>query len=187
MFTWLSDLAYFLASFLPHLKIIRSTHAGVRFKYGHPHPIKSGRIIMYWPIVTELLILPKVRQTTELAPQVLITKDGAQLAITMAIVYRISDVFTAATEAWDIYTVIDDNAQAALAEVVADCQKAVVSEPKIMNDILRGVVQDKLKEYGVAVDKAFIISVSKCFTIRNIGDQLSWNPGRVIDEHGNKE
>lgn len=183
MFTWISDIAYFFARFIPHIRIIRSTHAGVRFKYGKPHHIEGGRLIVYWPIVTELLILPKVRQTTEYAVQFLTTFDGVAIAVCMVNVYRIKDVFTAGTYTFDVYSVVDDIAQTTLAGLISNTPFQDVQEDvHSFNEILTREVQGDLAAYGIEVESVRLISFAKCIVLRNIGDTLSWNPGRQFDE-----
>jgi len=182
MFAWISDLAYFFASFFPHLRIIRSTHEGVRFRRGVPKKIESGRLILYWPIVTQLVILPKVRQTTETAPQFLTTFDGQPVAVGTVIVYHISDVFSAVTQTFDIYSVIDDITQTSVAALVSQTPfEEIEKDIYSFNVILSREISSELERYGISVEKVAIMGFSKCMVLRNIHDQLSWNPGRQMN------
>lgn len=183
MLSWLSDLAYFLASFFPRLRIVRSTHDAVRFRCGVPSVVPGGRLIIYWPIVTELVILPKVRQTTETGAQFVTTFDGQSIAISFAVVYRISDVYMAVTETWDIYSVIDDISQTTLSSFVSNLTfKDIQTDKESFNSILTREIQVALSKYGVSVESAQIVSCSACIVLRNIGDWGSSNPGNRIDE-----
>lgn len=174
MLSWLSDLAYFLASFIPHLVIIRSTHEGVRFRLGVPYHIEGGRLIMYWPIVTQLVILPKIRQTTESAPIYVTTFDDQVIAISVAVVYRISDVFLAVTETWDIYSVIDDVTETTLSSLVSNTTfDDICKDIESFNAIITREIRAALKVYGIDTEYVQTVNFSRCMVLRNIGDVLS--------------
>ena len=124
-----------------------------------------------------------MRQTTEAAVQFLTTFDGVSVAVCMVNVYRIKDVFTAGTHTFDVYSLIDDVAQTTLAGLVSNTPyDSIQGDVYSFNEILTREVNSDLRPYGIEVEKAMLISFSKCMVLRNIGDTLSWNPGRQMDE-----
>jgi regulator of protease activity HflC (stomatin/prohibitin superfamily) len=184
MLQWLNDLAYFLSSFFPHIKIIRSTHAGVRFRFGKPYLIEGGRIIVYWPIFTDILVLPVVKQTTEMAEQALTTFDGKSICTSMVVVYRIPNVFLAATKSWDIYGILDNISQSVLASLIGKSTfEEIQTDPDSFNHILRREINTAAKEYGIVIDKASLISFTKVIAIRNIQNAVSWGPGTKLNSN----
>lgn len=182
MLQWINDLIYFLGSFFPHIYIVRSTHAGVRFRFGKPHKIEPGRVIIYWPIVTELKIIPIIEQTTETAPIVVLTKDSKQVAVCAVIIYSINDAFTAVVKPLNVYSIIDNVVQSALADLISVMTlEEIQSDIHGFNDILSEITSEELSKFGVQVEDISIIGLSKCFTLRNIGDTWSVSPGKHLD------
>lgn len=179
---WLNNLVRSFREFFPAWRIVRSTHAGVRFRRGkHVVPVGPG-IVVYWPVITEIKTLPVVRQTTELAPQVLSTADGVEVAVSAVIVYRISDVVNAITQTWDIYQTIDDVAQTALAYLINSTNLTdLLSNRDDWEQWLQEKTQERLSSFGIGVETCRIINLARTFTIRLIGDHHSFNPGLNIN------
>lgn len=118
MFEYLGELLSAVMSLFPRLVIIRSTHAGVKFRHGK-HILKLGPgITVYWPLVTEIEILPVKRQTKKLDPQYLTTQDGISVGIRGLVVYEVSCPVDLLTRCWDYDETIDDLAQAAIRDTV---------------------------------------------------------------------
>jgi regulator of protease activity HflC (stomatin/prohibitin superfamily) len=174
---WLNDLVYFFAKFFPHILIVRSTHGGVRFRRGNPILIEGGKVIVYWPIVTQVVILPLRRQTNELALQILTTHDGRTVAVGGIVIYQVSDVFKAVVNAWNIYRVVDDTAQMILANLIPNhVYEDIQKDLDEFNGIFEREITPKLAEYGIEVEEAGLMNFAECFAFRNIGDVGSWNP-----------
>ena len=177
-FQWLNDLLYWVGSFFPRIKVVRSTHKGVRFKWGKNPILINPGICVYWPIVTNITLIPVVRQTTQLQPQVLTTADGKTVAVSAVFVYRISNPFLAITETDNIYGAADDIAQTALAEVITlNRQKELFSTKHCVEIQLEELLRKRLGPLGLELDYASIIEVGSTFVLRNIGDAWNDNPG----------
>jgi len=176
-FQWLNDLLYWVGSFFPRIKVVRSTHRGVRFKWGkNPVHIDPG-ICVYWPIVTDIVLIPVVRQTTQLQPQVLTTQDGGTVAVSAVYVYRITNPFIAITDTLNIYTAADDIAQTALASVVAaSTTERLYNAKYLVESELTALLQEKLEVLGIVLDYVAIIEVGSTFMLRLIGDHMAANP-----------
>ena len=69
-FAWVQQLWTFLVSLVPHLVVVRSMHGGVKYVHGHqPIALKPG-LRWFWPIVTEVEVVPTLSQPLRLTHQV---------------------------------------------------------------------------------------------------------------------
>jgi regulator of protease activity HflC (stomatin/prohibitin superfamily) len=182
-FAWLGHLAEWFGMFIPRIKIVRSTHAGVRFRHGKtPREIKPG-IIVYWPIVTEVDIIPVARQTHNLPSQSLLTKDGKTVVVGGVVVYSIIDIVACMSRNWDITETINDITMVAIAKVITSHSLQYLQE-NLTGDILLQLTREtrrRLRPFGVKVYKTALTDFSTCMVIKNIGG------GRGTILSGNQE
>ena len=170
-FAWVSQLMEWLASFVPRIRIVRSTHAGVRFKHGKTAVAMKPGVHIFWPIVTEVEIIPVARQTHNLPSQSLLTKDGQQVVIGGVVVYAIKDIVATLSRNWDVNDTINDISMVAITEIIT------AHDLQYLRDHLNGDIQHQLtqvtgkqlKRYGVRVYKTALTDFSTAFVIKNIG------------------
>ena len=177
MFEWLNDLFQFLGRFFPCVLVVRSTHRGIRFRRGAKPMILEPGVRVYWPLLTEVKVLPWVRQTCELAPQVLTTADGKDVAVSAVFAYEITDPVAAITGTFDIYRTIEDFAQGAVAREVSAVRSSAFSvqqrrlEGKILAEVNREII-----EFGVHANWCRLINVARSRTYRIIQDHQAMHP-----------
>jgi regulator of protease activity HflC (stomatin/prohibitin superfamily) len=167
-----------LGSFVPRIKIVRSTHAGVKFKHGkNPQAVGPG-IHIYWPIVTEMDIIPVARQTHNLPSQSLLTKDGKQVVVGGVVVYSIKDILATLSRNWDVAETINDITMIAITDIITTHELSYLLENlnKEVLDKLTKVTRKKLATFGVKVYRTAITDFSTCIVIKNIGG----NHGTVL-------
>jgi len=171
---WISEIVQWLGRFIPRLLIVRSTHGGVRFRHGKHAELISPGIVWYWPLLTEVAVIPVARQTLNLVTQSLLTKDAKQVAAGAVVVFAIGDPVAALSRNWDISDTISDVTMTAIAEVVTG---------KTLDDLLSNltgtvqadltrVTRRKLKPYGVRVYRTAMTDFSLCSTINVNGSPL---------------
>ena len=148
---------------IPRLLIVRSTHRGVAFVSGKaPRKIGPG-LRWYWPVTTEVELLPVVRQTLNLHTQILLTADHRSVAMSAIVVYRINDILRAVAKTHDVADTIADVAQTAVVTTVANTKMENLTELDLTND-----VRSELRRFGVRVEKCAITDWSPCLVIRTI-------------------
>lgn len=170
-FAWLGQIVEWLGSLIPRLKIVRSTHAGVRFRHGkHATGIKPG-LCIYWPIVTEVDIIPVARQTENLPSQSLLTKDGKQVVVGGVVVYEIKDIVATLSKNWDVRDTICDITMASITEVITahTLEHLQTNITGTVGDQLTHATRKKLAVYGVRVYRTVLTDFSTCLVIKNIG------------------
>lgn len=170
-FAWLGHLAEWLGAFIPRIRIVRSTHGGVRFRNGKTATeIKPG-IIVYWPIVTEVDIIPVARQTNNLPTQSLLTKDGKTVVVGGVVVYAIADVVACISRNWDVTETINDITMVAITEVITSNTLEYL-QTNMTGDVLNQLTRatrKRLRPYGVKVYRTALTDFSTCMVIKNIG------------------
>lgn len=171
-FAWLSNLIDSIAALIPRLKIIRSTHGGVKFKNGKkPIEIRPG-LIFYWPLTTEIEIIPTARQTNNLPSQCLLTKDGKTVVVGGVVIYSINDVVAGVSRNWSLDQTINDIAMISITKVITEHTLEYLQN-NLTNSIAKSLTKEaraRLKSYGVRVHKVALTDFSRCLVIRNMAD-----------------
>ena len=173
-FIWLSETWRFITKLLPHLFIIKTTHAGVKWRYGskviptlHNNGLFGTGLHFYWPLVTEATSIPIRRQTTNLSNQRLTTADDRTLAVSGFVAYRVTDATKTITNCWDYEDVIKDFALAAVAEYIRRHSVDVIIQ-SVNNDQeeLQANLNHALKDsIGVEVLQFTLTDVARCRVI----------------------
>lgn len=170
-FAWLGQLVEWLGSLIPRIMVVRATHGGVKFCRGHKIKVMNPGIHCYWPIITEIEVIPVARQTHNLPNQTLVTKDGKQVTLSGIVIYEIKDVVRALTKNWDYNDTVSDVSMAAIAKVVveADYQDLISNVDRFCIGLTKET-RKRLKSFGIQVHKVFITDFSNCRVIRLVGD-----------------
>lgn len=170
-FNWINQFFEVLTKFIPHLLVVRATHAGVKFRRGRTVKIMGPGLHWYWPLVTETYITAVVRQTQNLAVQSAVTKDRVSVAISGIIVYKIRDVVAAFTKNWDFNETLEDVSMTAiLPYVLGKTYDELVSEISSgeAQTNLTLIVRRALKRYGVAVASVGLTDFTKAVSLNHI-------------------
>lgn len=172
-FAWIGGLVEWFGAFIPRLKIVRSTHAGVKFRQGSRPQRMGPGLHVYWPLVTEVEIIPVARQTHNLPSQSLLTKDAKQVVVGGVVVYAIGDVVATLSKNWDVYDTLNDITLVAIAEVITTHDLAYLLE-NLTTEVqakLTAVTRKKLRTYGVRVFRTALTDFSTAIIIKNLGGQ----------------
>lgn len=170
---WLGDIFRALLKLIPQIILVRATHAGVKFRWGS-HVIelrpdnglfKTG-IHLYWPAVTEYEVVPVKRQTTNLQPQYLTTKDRKTIGVSGILVYEINDVIKLLTECYDYEDTIRDLALAAVKEVIIQYDFGYLQDNgKKIDQELSRTLREQLRRFGVKTIRVTLSDFSQCRVI----------------------
>jgi regulator of protease activity HflC (stomatin/prohibitin superfamily) len=159
---WVGQIMEALISLFPCRMIVRSTHAGVKFKNGkNPVHIEPG-ICWYWPLFTEVVIYPTARQTCNMENQTLTTKDNRVIGLSGIVVYEVVDAFAFLTLTWSGEDTIRDFCLSAISEFVEQRTMAELRED--FGEAKRLIVRD-LRQFGVRVKR---VSLSHCVECRAV-------------------
>jgi regulator of protease activity HflC (stomatin/prohibitin superfamily) len=168
-FSWIGDLARWLANLIPRWDICRATHGGVKFVRGWKvKPIRPG-IYWYWPAVTECVLIPVVRHPVDLPAQSLTTKDGKAVMLSVTYVVEITDVVRALGKTWEIDDMIRDVGRGAAGELVPRLRFTELRDPDVKDDLAK-TARRLLRPYGVRIVRARLTDCTKNLVIRTVGD-----------------
>lgn len=171
-FSWIGDLLEWIVDWIPRVEICRATHRGVKFVCGkHVKEINPG-LYVYWPQTTECVVIPVVRQSVNLPPQTLTTKDGFSVLVSPVLIYEIDDIRKALADSYDVDDTITEIGGLAVVDAVASRTFEEIREnltTKVKKDIT-----DKsrllLAPFGVKVKVGLLSDFAKCRVIRIAGD-----------------
>jgi len=171
--SWLGDVFRAILKTIPQLILVRSTHAGVRFRNGsNAIEMKPGNgifrtgIHVYWPLVTECEIVPVKRQTTNLQPQYLTTKDQKTIGVRGILVYEVNNVVKLLTECYDYEDTIRDLSLAAVKEVIVQHEFSHLRDNgKAIDKELGRTLRAQLNPYGVKTIRFTLSDFSQCRAI----------------------
>jgi hypothetical protein len=110
-FEWLGELANFVRSLFPQLAVVKQTHCAVKFVRGSKVKELKPGLHVYWPCVTEYLEMPRVRQTVNLATQVILTHERKPVATSGIVVYEVADAVKALSKSFDVEDTIGDTTE----------------------------------------------------------------------------
>ena len=73
---------------------------------------------VYWPLVTEVDVIPTARQTHNLPTQALTTSDGKKVVVSGVVVYRIKDIVATMARNWDVSDTLNDISMVAITKII---------------------------------------------------------------------
>lgn len=127
---------------------------------------------LYWPMVTQIEIVPVARQTMSLPSQVLTTQDDKSIMVAGSVVYSITDMLLAyGGMNYDVPTTLDDVARAAIVELITSktLDQLKGCKTQINSDFTR-LCRKRLKIYGVGVRSAYFTDFAQCRVYRLVGN-----------------
>jgi regulator of protease activity HflC (stomatin/prohibitin superfamily) len=174
MLEWLSRLIDSFLSWIPRLVHVKRTHGAVIFTGANSKEWKPG-LHLYWPLISEYIELPVVRQTHNAATQVVLTDEGQSLAVSAVIVYEISDVMAALSASYEVEDTIGDVSLTSVMEVIAgEPLKELAAKQKDgrLAHELTLKARKRLRPFGVKVQAASLTDFSTCQVVKHLGEGL---------------
>lgn len=167
--SWLSAPLEALWTFFPRRAIIRHTHMGVKWSlWRRPRAVYPG-VRWYWPLITDMEVIPVARQPHNTTAQSLESSDGRTLSIAISIAYRINDVLAAIGEKnYDIDDSINERTRVACAKIVLNTDYQDLFSEDVEKELTRECKR-QLKKYGVLVESASITDFTTCRPLNLIG------------------
>lgn len=167
---WIGQFFDAILSFIPHIKIVRSTHSGVRFRSGRYPQLMSAEnglfktgVHFYWPIVTEVEVVPVKRQTVNLVAQYVTTKDDIAVGVSGIVVYEVSDVVKLLTESFEYDDTVKDFALAAIKNAMSSMTYIDIKEShEDFDEVLTDLLRKELQDYGINVLNVTLTDFTKC-------------------------
>lgn len=153
-FAWIGQIVEWLGQFIPRLRIIRTTHQGIKWVRGKKAVVIDPGLTVYWPLITEFLEYPTARQGVELRSQTIVTTDDKVIIVSGILVYSVPDIMTLCAETYDPDITVRDLALTAVHEVCCKLSWDELKEGQrkgTLDTKLRNAAKDALRDYGVSV------------------------------------
>lgn len=168
-FAWLGQLFDWFGQFVPRWKVIRATHGGVKFVSGKKVQVVRPGIIWYWPVTTEIEIIPTARDTINLQSQTVTTSDDKPILLSAMVVVEVRDAVKLLTTTHDPGGLVADVTLAAIYAVVGGFSWAQIKDLQRTGELgkqLRLQTRRRLEKYGVWVDDVMLTDFAPCRVIR---------------------
>lgn len=180
MFTWLNDIILALLEIVPRRVIVRATHRGVKWSLWRGPKEMCPGLRLWWPLITEIEVIPVARQTLNTQTQALMTKDGQQVVAGGVVIYSISDIVKAIGERnYDVDETVNDISQAAIVDVITSWELYDLLENingKAEVDLTE-TCRRQLRQYGVYVHRAALTDFSQCRSLNLLGVNVAVSTG----------
>lgn len=150
---WLSEFAYWVASLVPRIGVMRVTHRGVKYKGGKTIVELGPGLYGWWPVFSDVESTPVTWLVQRLSRQILQTHDGQTVVVGGIVVYRVVDVVKWLTENWDADSSVSEICLSAIRGVIIEHDMASLQSNarSTVDNRLMKEAQKHLTEYGVEV------------------------------------
>lgn len=175
---WIGAIADWVGKFFPRWKVVEPTQAVVkvigwswrkRNRTGTRVVGQTSGIAVWWPVVTEVSIVPVARQANNLQVQTITTVDGKTFMVAGMIVYSIHDPVTLVSTVYDPDDTVMDIALSCVHDACiqhdAESLLAASHSGKLDRE-MRSEAVKQLKGYGVTVVKLALTDLAPCRVIR---------------------
>lgn len=166
--SWIGDLARWVGQFFPRLINVRATHHAVRFKHGRVEPVFPGMRV-FWPLTTDFIEYPVVRQAVILREQTVVTTDDKVVVVGGMIVYEVSDIQKLCSTTYSPDQTIKDLALTTVHDVVCKLSWTDLKEKTrkgTLDTALKNEARYVLEEYGVKVLKVMLTDMAPARVLR---------------------
>lgn len=138
---------------------------------------------VWWPLLSEIEVIPVARQTLNTPTQALMSKDAQQVVAGGVVVYSIYDIVKAIGERnYDVDETVNDISQAAIVDVVTawDLHDLLENIGDQVELDLTDTCRKQLRQYGVYVHRAALTDFSQSRTLNITGVNLSVTHGEEV-------
>lgn len=166
---WIGQFAEWIGSFVPRLRIVRSTHGAIKFVKGEPKVVLGPKLLVFWPLVTEFIEYPIVRQGVSLREQTMVTTDDRTIVAGGMLIYTVDDLQLLIGQTYSADQTIKDIALTALHDVLCEMTWEELKREQQRGTLvtkLKNEAQKGLKDYGVRVVKFSLTDLSPCRVYR---------------------
>ena len=161
---FLDNILEWVWDLLPHMELIPVTHRGIKFLPGGRTKVCGPGLVWHWPVTTDLVTVPVVRQLLEVTPLNIATKDDIQVLVDGVVVYTVSDVEKNLALNFESEDLADDLAQAAIRRVVMSSTwerlNSTRSHRHVESSLLEEV-SEALTPLGIQVEEVRIADLAK--------------------------
>ena len=166
---WLNSLIEKLLSVIPRLNFVLPDELGVRITMGkHIKSLVPG-YYMVWPLIQEIQVITVTPQVVDARCQSVRTIDGTDMAVGLAIRYRITNVASALLKVLNYDQSLQNSALVACAEYFGNIDIGDLHVDDI-NTKLTDLIQKKARGWGIEIQAVGVTDIGNTTNIRVLGD-----------------
>lgn len=182
MFEAIGNFVSSFSNLFPRLILVRKTEEGIKFKRGSQVILLGPGLHFYLPLVTEIEILPVVRQTLNLNSQTLMTKDGITVIASGVVVYCIDNIKAYLVENYDAEESIAEVASSAVRDVIVtrSLEEIQLNSRNKTDNALTKAASEALEIFGIKVEYLRLTDFAKAKVINIVGAQP------MLPQHNNE-
>lgn len=170
-FGWLGQLIEWLGLFIPRRILIDTTEAGVKWvnsrKGSKVVPMQAG-FHWYWPFTSDYKLHPIKRQTVDLRPQTIETKDGQTIIAGGLVVYEVTDIERVLVDTYNPDQTLKDVCLPAIHDVLSEMTWEEIKTAPRLHLRLKNEVQREVEPFGVKVLKTKLTDLARSPVLRII-------------------
>lgn len=166
---WFNDIIQWIGRWVPRITMIRPTHRGIRFgPKGGTVAVGPG-VVIYWPILYDLIQMPITTISFQAPGQTLaIESDGIVPIVAhcaVAVQFQITDPVKAAMRALNFLALVDNRVQAAVA-----CHWRGNIRDLAWCDAARADASSALREYGIRLERLDVTNLARGCVVKYVSD-----------------
>ena len=158
---WIGYIIEWIGNFIPRIAHIKKTHKGVMYTRSGAKIVDAGMHV-YLPLWTSLELYPIKRQTLNIPPQTLTTKNGETLLVAVAVIYYINDVYRALVGTYELQDTISDICQQSVKYCILQHSfDEIIQNQEEIDEEICADISSSVIDYGVGIENAFITDIAK--------------------------
>lgn len=169
--SWLNDLAQWLGRWFPRLALIHPTHRGVRFGLAGKSLEVGPGLVLYWPIIHDLVEVPVTTISYQSSAQILHLEEADRglvphvAVVAVAVQFKVTDPIKAAVRVLNFHAIVDNRIQAAISRHwKGELDKRDWCAPALKE------AAHALEAYGIALEHLDVTQHGRGCALKNIAD-----------------
>ncbi len=166
---WLNSLIEKLLSVIPRLTLVNPDEGAARTTLGKYTKLLGSGWYFYWPLIQTLQTITVTPQVVDVRVQSVRTIDGTDMAIGLAVRYRITNAVSAQLKVLDYDRSLQNQALVACVEIIGNMTMSEVFVDDV-NVKLTDLVQKKARGWGIEVQSCGVTDIGETTNIRVLGN-----------------
>lgn len=167
MWDAIGTLFYNFGALFPRIMHVKPYELGIKFIWGKEVKIINPGWSTYWPISTQIDIIPIVRQIQNLPHQTLTTRDNKSIIVSGVVIYQIYDIKKYMLNNFDTIESVTEIARSCLKILVSDLSFEEIRTAEVpLEDI-----QEAMESMGLEVEALKVTDIAQTRVINLVNAQ----------------
>lgn len=173
---WLKAFLDRIFAFIPRIKLVEPNEAGIRLTLGSYIRTVTPGWYIYWPLIQTVEAIIVVPQLVDLRPQSVWTKDGQNVVISGAIMFRVSDATKAMLTVHDFDQSVQKLALGLIRQFTGNrTLEECHDQDVLISEITKGI-RDKANDWGLKIMSVYLTDMGTVKNIRVLTNESTVTP-----------